>query len=181
MAVHLITTIQRFAGLSTDTKPSDVPNGSTFFEYDTGAMFIAPDGSIWVLKNQPEASYAAVKTIDLKQAAGAKDLFQATAQALLIDFLTIVIPDDLSGEAVLTDISIQSTDVAPVVFLSSVDGAIANLDTAGKHLIYRGPDTVAVTKKIQLTIGGGAAAANEVCTVYVSYRPVVAGGYLAVS
>ena len=180
MPFFLITTIQRFIGLSTDTKPSGVPPGSIFFEYDTGDMFITFDGDTWTLKSQAENSLAAVTTIDLNQAAGDYDLFQAMAQDLIIDFLTIVIPSDLTAEEDLTSISIQSTDLAPVEFLSAIDGAVTNLE-AGIHLSYRGPDVVAKTKKIQLTIAGGATAAECICNVYVSYRPVVAGGYLAVS
>ena len=41
MTVKLITTIQRWEGLSSDTKPSsDVREGSTFHEIDTGKKFI---------------------------------------------------------------------------------------------------------------------------------------------
>jgi len=168
----------RFIGLSTDTKPASAQIGATFFEYDTQAFYITPDGgTTWTLK-EASANPVAVTTIDLHQAAGDYDLFQAMAQALFIDFLCIIIPRDLSEEAALTAISIQSTDVAPIEFLSAEDGAIANLDTAGLHVIYRGLDLVAATKKIQLTIAGGATAAACVCPVYVSYRPAVAGGYL---
>lgn len=48
MAVKLITTIQRFQGLSTDTKPSDPPEGSTFHAIDTGEHYIYHD-SMWEL------------------------------------------------------------------------------------------------------------------------------------
>jgi hypothetical protein len=180
MTVSFIATIQRFVGLSTDTKPTSVPCGSTFFEYDTQALYITPDdGTTWTLKEYPANNSVAATTVDLMQAAGNYDLFTAMAQDCYIDFLVIVVPADLSGEAAFTGLSIQSTDVAPIEFISAMDGAVANLDTAGKHLIYRGPDVVAATKKIQLTITGGATAANQVCSVYVSYRPAVAGGYLA--
>jgi len=48
MTVSLVTTIQRWIGLSTDTKPSsEVKVGSTFYELDTGQPFIW-DGDAWV-------------------------------------------------------------------------------------------------------------------------------------
>lgn len=47
MAVVLISTIQNFIGLSTDTKPSSVPVGSTFWEYDTNKNYINYDGTNW--------------------------------------------------------------------------------------------------------------------------------------
>ena len=40
MAVRLISTIQRFKGLSSDAKPVDVPEGSTFYETDSGRRYI---------------------------------------------------------------------------------------------------------------------------------------------
>ena len=47
MAVSLIATIQRYIGLSSDGKPTGVPVGSTFLEYDTRATFITYDGTNW--------------------------------------------------------------------------------------------------------------------------------------
>lgn len=47
MTVCLIGTIQRFAGYSTDEKPSDVPEGSTFHSVDTGEEFIYHNG-MWI-------------------------------------------------------------------------------------------------------------------------------------
>jgi len=48
MAVLLETTIQRFIGLSTDTKPTGVPVGSRYYEYDTRVAFVTYDGTNWV-------------------------------------------------------------------------------------------------------------------------------------
>lgn len=184
MAVTAITTIKRFIGLSTDTKPSGatVPTGSTFLEYDTQQLYITPDdGTVWTLKSLPEGYGVETTTINLKQVAASYDLFEVKGKDCMIDGLVFIIPADLSGEAALTSVSIQSTDDTPVVFLSAAAGAVANLDAAGKHFVYRGPDVVAKDKKIQLTIAGGATAADQVCSVYVLYRPVGSGGYLAVS
>lgn len=168
----------RFIGLSTDTKPSSCQIGATFLEYDMQRLFVTPDGgTTWTLKT-PSDQLTIKKTINLKQAAATYDLFTATTQNVFIDFLTIIIPADLTAEATLTAISIQSDDVAPVEFISATAGAVANLSAAA-HLQYAGPAVVASTKKIQLTIAGGATAADQNCLVFVSYRPVVAGGYLA--
>lgn len=41
--------IQRLRGLSTDTKPTDVPNGSEFREMDTGKKFLySAAGTEWI-------------------------------------------------------------------------------------------------------------------------------------
>lgn len=47
MTVKLVTTVQKFIGVSTDAKPADAPVGSTFYELNTGEAFIF-DGSNWV-------------------------------------------------------------------------------------------------------------------------------------
>ena len=56
MAVRLETTIQRWEGLSTDTKPAgDVRQGSTFHEIDTGQKFIF-QVSDWIRDNSGPVS-----------------------------------------------------------------------------------------------------------------------------
>ena len=47
MAVKRIATIEKFVGLAADTKPTGVPVGSTFLEYDTRATFVTYDGTLW--------------------------------------------------------------------------------------------------------------------------------------
>ena len=48
MAVKLKTFIYTYIGLSTDTKPTSVPIGSTFFEYNSRDTYITYDGTNWV-------------------------------------------------------------------------------------------------------------------------------------
>ena len=49
MAVELVTTIKKWQGASTDTKPSaDVPAGSLFYETDTKSVYVYAGGA-WVL------------------------------------------------------------------------------------------------------------------------------------
>jgi len=40
----------RFIGASTDTKDTGVPIGSTWYEYDTGKLYITYDGDNWAVK-----------------------------------------------------------------------------------------------------------------------------------
>ena len=44
MTVKIIATIQRFHGLSTDTLPTDPPEGSTYHAVDTGEQYVFYDG-----------------------------------------------------------------------------------------------------------------------------------------
>ena len=162
----------RFIGLSTDTKPStDIPVGATFLEYNTGCLF-SYTGSNWFLKTNPDHLFS-VTTVDLNQAAGDYDLFTVGLYDIQVLEFGLIIPADLTGNAAgsLTAISVQSTDTIPVEFIRATSGAKSNL-TAGKHLLYTGTETVAPTKKIQITIVGGATTAAQVCDVWIKYQEV---------
>jgi len=50
MTVLKEASIERYIGLSTDTKPTGVRIGSTFLEYDTGALYVTYDGTNWTPK-----------------------------------------------------------------------------------------------------------------------------------
>uniref|UniRef100_A0A6M3J916 Uncharacterized protein n=1 Tax=viral metagenome TaxID=1070528 RepID=A0A6M3J916_9ZZZZ len=61
MAVYRIVAPGRFIGVSTDTKPtraneSQVVAGATFYEYDTGNMYITYDGTTWTIKGYDGAT-----------------------------------------------------------------------------------------------------------------------------
>jgi len=47
MAVKLEDSVHRYIGLSTDTKPTGVRIGSTFYEYNTRSTYITYDGTNW--------------------------------------------------------------------------------------------------------------------------------------
>jgi len=119
-------------------------------------------------------------TIDLHQAAGAKDLFTGTTQDVLIKSLTFRLPDiDVSDDAAITGISIQTDDTTPQVFINSVVGAKAYL-TAEAQLGWTGAALLKSGNKIQLTIIGGTATADPTtCDVVCEFEAVVSGGYLA--
>jgi hypothetical protein len=165
----------RFIGLSTDTKPTGVNAGATFFECNTGFMYIY-NGYAWVPKSFMPDSTVNYKQISLAQAAAAYDVMTATAQDLFIDAVVVHVPDDLHSVATFTGISVQTDDAAPIVLLSGTSGAKAKL-TGNFYSTYRGPVVTAATKKIQLTIGGGSAGAGKVADITVLWRPLVAGGY----
>lgn len=118
-------------------------------------------------------------TIDLAQAANTYDLFLVTAQPVILEALLFALPNiDVSDDATITSISIHTNDATPVVLVSAAAGAKANL-TAEHQLASRSPVYLAVGKKIQLTIAGGAADVATVCNVVALARAVVNGGYLA--
>ncbi|MDP2754428.1 MAG: hypothetical protein Q8P40_08570 [Nitrospirota bacterium] len=83
------------------------------------------------------------------------------------------VADDIN----ITSISIQTNDATPQVFITSTQGAKANL-TAEAQITWTGSRLLKATKLVQLTIAGGAADASTVCDVVATYRSVAAGGYL---
>ncbi len=70
--------VHRYFGASTDTKPTTevskdiavaVPVGSTFFEYDTGILYVTYDGTNWVVKdNNSSSGGGKLKTISVTKA-----------------------------------------------------------------------------------------------------------------
>jgi hypothetical protein len=176
MTVQAIgATNNRFIGLSTDTKPTSVNAGATFFEVNTGLMLIY-NGYAWVPKSCLPDTTINYKQISLAQAAAPYDVMTATAQNLFIDAVIVHVPDSLAAVATFTGISLATDDTAAIEILSAAAGAKAKL-TGNFYHVFRGPVVTAATKKIQLTIGGGSAGTGKVADVTVFWRPLVAGGY----
>lgn len=165
----------KYIGLSTDTKPTSPADGATFFEWNTGFMYIY-NGYAWVPKSYQPETTVNYKQISLNQAAAAYDAMTATTQNLFIDAVIIHVPDDLSSVATFTGISVATDDGTPIEILSASAGAKANL-TGNFHHVYTGPTVTVASKKIQLTIGGATAGTGKVADITVLWRPVVAGGY----
>ncbi len=66
MAVVLMGVIDKYIGLSSDTKPDDCKKGSRFYEYDTKAWYITPDGgTTWEALPSGELSQAEVEAFVL--------------------------------------------------------------------------------------------------------------------
>lgn len=119
-------------------------------------------------------------TINLNQAASTYTLFTGTTQSVVLESLTFALPAvNVSDDATITSISIQTNHATAQTFISSADGAKANL-TSEAQIAWTGSILLPATKTIGLTIAGGAADADTTCTVVATYRAVTSGGYLAV-
>lgn len=178
MTVTLITTIKNFIGLSTDTMPTDVPPGSTFWAYDTGVLFKTYDGTNWMAYS--ENSVVQPGTIDLHNAAATYDLFTATGGSVHVESFSLTLPNkDLTDDAALTGITVQTDTTTVVTLIASAAGLKANL-TANKVFTFNTPFALPVGKKIQLTIVGGTATDDPTtCVTSCRYRAINPAGYLA--
>jgi hypothetical protein len=176
----MVTTIKRFVGLSTDTKPTtDIPPGSTFWAWDTGTMFRTYDGTNWIAFS--ENSVVQPGTVDLHNGAGARDLFVATSGSVYVEYFTLTLPavsvaDDVGG---ITGISVQTDTTTVITLVAAADALVAAL-TPSKVYTYATPFALPVGKKIQLTIVGGTADADPTtCVTSCRYRSINPAGYLA--
>jgi hypothetical protein len=177
MTVRLVTVIQNYIGLSTDTMPTSVKPGSTFWAWDTNARYVTYDGTNWVTERI--GSFIAETTENLQQAAATYDLFTATGANVLVENFTFTLPNvDCSDDVNITSISVVTDETTPRTLVTTAQGAKANL-VANASFSYSTPFTLPVGKKIRLTIAGGASDASTVCTATVKYQSIAPAGYMA--
>ena len=179
MTVYMVTAIKNYVGLSTDTKPTaDTPPGSTFWAYDTGTLFKTYDGTNWMAYS--EDSVVQPGTVDLHNGAGNLDLFTATGGSVYVEYFSLTLPNlDLTDDAALTGITVQTDTTTVITLIASAAGLKAQL-TANKVFTYATPFALPVGKKIQLTIVGGTATADPTtCVTSCRYRAINPAGYLA--
>lgn len=141
----------RYLGLSTDTKPTkathDTPAGSTFYEYDTGIMYITYDGTNWVVKGeQPIASIATATTGAIAKAVNPGAKFRLLRMEWNVDTagttsesLTITV-DAGDGAAYDTIIYSRNTSVGSPTDLVVVFGEGYEFE-ADDHLDIAWPNT----------------------------------------
>ena len=124
MTVVITTAIQRWVGVSGDTKPVSPPAGSTFYETDTGATYIY-DGAAWQLRLSHTGLLKATKTIT----------FDGTAALGVVGNVTLFVG---TGEPVDIDANEFWTTTDPTAV-----GGIVIPDAMKEVLIANGADIVA--------------------------------------
>ena len=178
MTVRLITTVQHFIGLSTDSKPTTAEPGSDFWAYDTGVLFKTYDGTNWMAYS--ENSVVQPGTVDLHNGAGAYDLFTATGGSVYVEYFSLTLPNkDLTDDAALTGITVQTDTTTVITLLASAAGLKVHLAN-NTVFTYAVPFALPVGKKIQLSIVGGTATDDPTtCVTSCRYRSINPAGYLA--
>ncbi len=121
-----------------------------------------------------------VKTIDINQSAGDYDLFVGTVEPIILEALIVSMPDDIATPGSLVSISVQTDHSTPQEFISTVQGAVANM-TARAQFAWDGNVLLEVGDKIQLTINGGPEGATYLVKVYVKYQSLDELGVLEAS
>lgn len=159
MAITFEATINRYIGLSSDTKPTvaTYPNlqiGSVFFEYDTGNTYITYDNTNWALKGGGGGGLAItsnlliVKTTKVLAAASqyhAEDVLSESASAGTIwTFTGITNIAGGNGEIISAKILSGTTNVTPriTVYLFKSAPTVGNLNDHGANTVPVDADVV---------------------------------------
>jgi len=179
MTVILENRIQRFTGLSTDSKPTSVPAGSYFWEYDTNDLYKTYDGTNWLAQIARSVTYGSAETMDFSQAVADYPLYTATAGAVIVTSFTLTNTTDHSGDVGgFSGTSVIATNTATTTLLSQANGVIANL-TAAAVFTYTTPFTLLVGDIINYHVYGAASTAAGPFVVSITYHPLNPAGYLA--
>jgi len=121
MAERKIVAPERFVGASTDTKSTDgstsVRPGATWFEYDTGDMYITYDGTNWVVKDD---SPSRIRTITGSLSGRGLGTYSAndvisdsTASGTAIAFAAIARANGQRGYITKAKISLGTSGITP--------------------------------------------------------------------
>ncbi len=144
MTVIRETTINRYIGLSSDTKPTSVPVGSTYYEYNTGEMYVTHDGTSWVKKDSVVstrlgASSATKKIPTANAYAVGNVVSESETQGTVWTFNTMALSNGGGGYIVGARIISQATNVTPRVVLdlySSTPTSAVNDHVASTGLVW---------------------------------------------
>jgi hypothetical protein len=179
MTVRRIDSLH-WSGLSADSKPTDVPNGSEYWAYDTNIIYKTYDGTNWVPTTVVNITQASAEAQSFHQAAASYPLFTATGGSVFVQEFTLTNTVNHSADAgAFAGISVETDSATVIILVSAVAGAKANL-TAAKVFTYSTPFTLLTGKKVNYTIIGGETAADPAgFTVTCRYQPINPAGYLA--
>lgn len=113
-----------------------------------------------------------VFSINLAQASATYDLASCNSiGGVIIQNIQFYVT---AAGSLFTSVSVQSNDTTPIIMLSSVEGALANV-TAGKNIIkaFTGPTYLHLSKKIQYTLIG--VTGTGTMLAIVRYQAAIAG------
>jgi hypothetical protein len=179
MTVLLETSIKRFTGISTDSKPTSVPAGSYFWEYDTNDVYKTYDGTNWLIHNAKSITQASVETLDFSQAVADYPLYTATSGVVRVLSFTLTNTTDHSADAgAFTGMSVIATDGDTTALVAQAAGVKANL-TAAAVFTFSTPFTLLVGEIINYHVYGAASTLAGPFVVSVTYQVLTPAGYLA--
>ena len=136
MSVKKQGAIQRFSGLSTDTKPtgSTIAIGSTFYEYDSNDTYFTPDNANWYIKDSKSVKvFPVTTTVSAATAYSSGDVIantQTATSAVAWAFSAVAGYNGGTGEIIQAQLVAQtanpSIEAVAYLFNASPGGALAD-------------------------------------------------------
>ena len=160
MAVKLITSLVRYSGLSTDTKPTTCAVGSSFYEEDHGHSF-QYDGATWV-KAFPnidvDAHGALVTVTHFEHEIHAGHMFVAPYAETLASGSASIILFETPGSAVASVhfMAILESSAAGTMYLSETPNATVGTAVTAQNAnrIIAGSNETSITSNGAITTAG---------------------------
>lgn len=135
------TSISRFHGLSTDTKPTSCPNGSKFYEIDTGKTYLFDaQNSAWRVFSEIaniEADVTALQAEMLSKADLVNGVIPLSEIPPAVIERLVPVQDDAARFALTTD-TVQNGDTVKVVSTNKMYLVVddEHLDTEAGYQVY---------------------------------------------
>ena len=166
-----------WTGLSADSKPTGVANGTYYWAYDTDIMYRTYDGTNYVPCGVSSITQPSDETLDFQQAVADYPLYTATGGSVFVESFTLTNTTNHSADAgAFTGMSVITT--GGVTLVAQAAGVKAQL-TAGKVFTYSTPFAMLVGDIMNYHVYGGASTAAGAFVVSIRYRPINPVGYIA--
>lgn len=187
MTVVLLESVNRYIGVSSDTKPTSPPAGSTFFETDTLNTYVY-SGSAWGLQLGGNGTFRTSKTLVLDGTAGkglsatSGTLFAVTGDVIIEYLLAICEADCVTvngtmalGVTSSTSLFVAATD-SNVIDAGELWGGTS--PPANGFAVPAALKQIWITQDILVTFATANTTSGTI-TFYVIWRPITAGALVA--
>ena len=132
MTVKKQAAISRYIGLAGDSMPTGVPVGSTFYAYDTKALYITYDGTLWSIKGQ--GLEQSIEKSDGGVLAAQDSLFTISGGPILVTEFVGIVTTDVGANAVSCHIDLAVTEPSADTALST--NVVITSDAAGTSYTF---------------------------------------------
>lgn len=188
MTVVLTTSIQTWLGLSSDSKPTSPPAGSTFYETDSGATYVY-DGTAWqlLLRGGPFKATKSVTYVAGGTGANgtATALFTVTGEIIvvaLVPFCSTSLEESAGTPSLALGLVGNTALFLGATTATAIDSGKFWLDTTpaevGGIAIPAALKEIAITANIQCLVGGTNNISAGVIRYDILWLPLSSDGLL---
>ena len=168
-------------GRKTDAAVGTVTTNKSLMGYVKGILNDTGTDGVVVASRTAAADRIAGETqvleVSITSAANAGDVTLATITTQPCLIKSVVVHADTASQTDLTSIGVYGGASKVVTFLSTTDGAVANLDAVDEQVSWTGAVRLVSTKTVVMTLTGTGATVVDL-TATIEYCACVDGGYL---